>query len=118
MSVVSSQTIKEISPFNVGDTIRVHYKIIEGDKSRVQPYEGIVISKRGIGMSKTFMVRRIGADNIGVERIFPLFSPNIEKIEIVSEGKVRRAKLYYLRGRIGKAASKVKQKSKSVVKSE
>ena len=110
MSVVSSQTIKEIAPFNVGDTIRVHYKIIEGDKSRVQPYEGIVISKRGVGMSKTFMVRRIGADNIGVERIFPLYSPNIDKIEIVSEGKVRRAKLYYLRGRVGKAASKVKQK--------
>lgn len=111
MSAVASVTDKEITPFNVGDTIRVHYKIIEGDKSRVQPYEGIVIAKKGVGMSKTFMVRRIGADNIGVERIFPLFSPNIDKIEIVSEGKVRRAKLYYLRERVGKAATKVKQKT-------
>ena len=108
MSAVAQVTNKEITPFNVGDTIRVHYKIIEGEKSRIQPYEGIVIAKKGVGMSKTFMVRRIGADNIGVERIFPLFSPNIDKIEIVSEGKVRRAKLYYLRGRIGKAATKVK----------
>ncbi len=111
MSAVAEVTNKEITPFNVGDTIRVHYKIIEGEKSRIQPYEGIVIAKKGVGMSKTFMVRRIGADNIGVERIFPLFSPNIDKIEIVSEGKVRRAKLYYLRGRIGKAATKVKQKT-------
>lgn len=94
--------------FEVGDTIKIHYKIIEGDKSRIQPYQGIVISKRGEGMSKTFTVRHIGAENIGVERIFPLFSPNIDKIDVVRRGSVKRAKLYYLRGRIGKAATRVK----------
>lgn len=108
MSAVVETQNKEITPFNPGDTIKVHYKIVEGDKSRVQPFEGIVISKKGVGASKTFTVRRIGADNVGVERIFPLFSPNIEKIEVISFGKVRRAKLYYLRNRIGKAATKVK----------
>jgi large subunit ribosomal protein L19 len=108
MSAVAEIQNKEITSFNPGDTVRVHYRIVEGDKSRVQPFEGIVISKKGVGASKTFTVRRIGADNIGVERIFPLFSPNIEKIDVVSYGKVRRAKLYYLRNRIGKAATKVK----------
>lgn len=108
MSAVVETQNKEITPFNPGDTIKVHYKIVEGDKSRVQPFEGIVISKKGVGASKTFTVRRIGADNVGVERIFPLFSPNIEKIEVISFGKVRRAKLYYLRNRVGKAATKVK----------
>lgn len=108
MSAVVEIQNKEITSFNPGDTIKVHYRIVEGDKSRVQPFEGIVISKKGVGASKTFTVRRIGADNIGVERIFPLFSPNIEKIEVISHGKVRRAKLYYLRNRVGKAATKVK----------
>lgn len=108
MSGVIDTLNKEIIDFNPGDTIKVHYKIIEGGKSRVQPFEGIVISKKGVGASKTFTVRRIGADNIGVERIFPLYSPNIDKIEVISYGKVRRAKLYYLRERIGKAATKVK----------
>lgn len=96
--------------FNVGDTVVVNYKIIEGEKSRIQPYEGIVIAKKGAGMSKTFTVRRIGAAAIGVERIFPLYSPNIESITVKSKGKVRRAKLYYMRDRIGKAARKVKEK--------
>lgn len=96
--------------FNVGDTVIVNYKIIEGEKSRIQPYEGIVIAKKGAGMSKTFTVRRIGAAAIGVERIFPLYSPNIESITVKSKGKVRRAKLYYMRDRIGKAARKVKEK--------
>jgi large subunit ribosomal protein L19 len=108
MSGVVDLTNKELIDFNAGDTVKVHYKIIEGGKSRVQPFEGIVISKKGTGVSKTFTVRRIGADNIGVERIFPLYSPNIDKIEVVSYGKVRRAKLYYLRERVGKAATKVK----------
>jgi large subunit ribosomal protein L19 len=108
MSGVVDLTNKELIDFNSGDTVRIFYKIIEGGKSRVQPFEGIVISKKGTGVSKTFTVRRIGADNIGVERIFPLYSPNIDKIEIVSYGKVRRAKLYYLRERVGKAATRVK----------
>lgn len=94
--------------FRPGDTLRVHYKIIEGGKVRIQPYEGIVIARKGSGVSKTFTVRKMGADAIGVERIFPLGSPNIEKIELVKNGKVRRAKLYYLRERIGRAAMKIK----------
>ena len=97
-----------LSDFGVGDTVRVLYKILEGDKVRTQPYEGIVISKKGSGNSKTFTVRRIGADRIGVERIFPLFSPNIEKVEVIRRGKVRRAKLYYLRGKVGRAATRIR----------
>ncbi|MEK7595542.1 MAG: 50S ribosomal protein L19 [Patescibacteria group bacterium] len=94
--------------FNVGDTIKIHYKIVEGDKTRIQPYHGIVISKKGEGVSKTFTVRHIGAQNVGVERIFPLLSPNIEKVEVLKRGLVKKAKLYYLRSRIGKEATKVK----------
>ena len=90
--------------------MRVHYKVTEGDKSRIQPFEGIVISKKGSNVSKTFTVRKIGADSVAVERIFPLFSPNIDKIEVVKKGSVRRAKLYYLRDRVGKAASRVKER--------
>ena len=111
MSNVVDVKTKELTPFQSGDTVRVHYKIIEGDKARVQPYEGIVISLRGEGVSKTFTVRRIGADSIGVERIFALYSPNIDKIEDVSHGKVRRAKLFYLRNRVGKAATRVKTRT-------
>ena len=91
----------------VGDTVRVDYKIKEGDKERVQPFEGIVIAKKGAGEGKTFTVRKIAADGIGVERIFPLNSPWIEKLEVVKKGRPRRAKLYYLRERKGKAAMKV-----------
>ncbi|OGC45609.1 50S ribosomal protein L19 [candidate division WWE3 bacterium RBG_19FT_COMBO_34_6] len=104
------KTEVKIPDFRSGDTIKIYYKIIEGDKTRVQPYEGIVISKRGQGVSKTFTVRKIGADNIGVERIFPLSSPNITKIEVKKKGKVRRAKLYYLRGKQGKAAVRIKDR--------
>lgn len=93
--------------FRVGDTIRVYYTIKEGEKSRVQPFEGIVIAKKGKEKNKTFTVRRIAIGAIGVERIFPLYSPLINKVEIVKSAKVRRAKLYYLRSRLGKAAQKV-----------
>lgn len=103
-------TTNKLPEFRSGDTITVHYRIIEGDKVRTQPFEGIVISKRGEGVSKSFMVRKIGADGIGVERIFQLMSPNIEKIVVQKEGKVRRAKLYYLRGKVGKQATKVKER--------
>ena len=99
----------KIENFNPGDTVRVSYKIVEGNKTRIQPFEGIVLSKRGVGVSKTFTVRRIGADGIGVERVFAQNSPNINKLSVVSHGKVRRAKLYYLRDKVGKAASKVKE---------
>jgi len=101
---------ERIQDFEVGDTIKVSYKIIEGDKIRTQPFQGIVISKKGSGVSKTFIVRKIGADEIGVERIFPLQSPNIEKIEVMRRGKVRRAKLYYLRDRVGRKATRIKEK--------
>lgn len=95
--------------FRVGDTIRVHYKIVEGDKQRIQPFEGVVIRIRGSGSGKTFTVRK-ESYGVGIERIFPYYSPNIEKIEIVKYGKVRRAKLYFLRKYKGKEAmNKIKE---------
>lgn len=100
---------QELPEFRAGDTVRVHYKIIEGDKTRIQPFEGIVIAKKGKDAGKTFTVRKMGADRIGVERIFPLFSPNIVKIDVISHGKVRRAKLYYLRDKVGREATRIKE---------
>ena len=94
--------------FEIGDTVKVHYKIIEGNRERIQIFEGIVIEIDGKGINKTFTVRKISFE-IGVERIFPLFSPKIAKIESVRKGKVRRAKLYFLRERKGKSA-KLKEK--------
>lgn len=94
-------------PFKIGDLVRVHVKIIEGKRERIQVFEGYVIAVKNSGNRKTFRVRR-ESYGIGVERVFPLNSPRIEKIEVVREGKVRRAKLYYLRGKVGKAAQ-VKQ---------
>lgn len=93
----------DIPDFRTGDMIRVHAKIREGDKERVQAFQGVVIRKRGKGSNATFTVRKVSY-GIGVERIFPLHSPLIDKVEIVDRGKVRRARLYYLRGRRGKAA--------------
>ena len=101
---------EELPDFRVGDTIKLSYRIIEGEKTRIQPFQGIVISRKGEGVSKTFTVRRIGADKIGVERIFPLYSPNIEKLEVVKRGKVRSAKLYYLRGKKGREAMRIKER--------
>ena len=98
-----SQEREDIASFTVGDTIRVHFKIIEGKTERVQVYEGICISIRGKGLAKTFMVRKISY-GVGVERVFPLNSPKIAQVELVRRGRVRRAKLYYLRDRVGKAA--------------
>ena len=94
-------------PFKIGDLLRVHVKIIEGKRERIQVFEGYVIAVKNSGSRKTFRVRR-ESYGIGVERVFPLNSPRIEKIEVAREGKVRRAKLYYLRGKVGKAAQ-VKQ---------
>ncbi|MBX6755159.1 MAG: 50S ribosomal protein L19 [Thermorudis peleae] len=94
----------DIPPFSPGDTVRVHYRVVEGNNVRIQPFEGVVIRKRGGGTDATFTVRRIAAHGIGVERTFPLHSPFIEKIEVLRHGRVRRARLYYLRGRSGKAA--------------
>jgi len=95
---------KEIPQFRAGDTLRVAVEIVEGDKKRIQNFEGVCISIRGEGTGKTFIVRKIGANNIGVERIFPLYTESIKGIEVLRRGKVRRAKLYYLRSRKGKAA--------------
>lgn len=88
--------------FRVGDTVKVHYKIKEGNKERIQVFQGIVIQKRGAGISKSFTVRKVSS-GIGVERIFPVNSPNIDKLEVVRHGQVRRAKLFYLRSAQGKA---------------
>lgn len=89
--------------FNIGDLVKVHYKIIEGKRERIQVYEGYVIGMKGKGLSRTFKVRKISY-SVGVERTFPLYSPNIANIELVRRGKIRRAKLYYLRDRSGKSA--------------
>ena len=94
---------KEFPDFEPGDTVLVNVKVIEGDKSRVQAYEGVCIGRSGAGLNKSFTVRKISYGE-GVERVFPLYSPMIESIQLVRRGKVRRAKLYYLRGRRGKAA--------------
>ncbi|MCK5862569.1 MAG: 50S ribosomal protein L19 [Candidatus Hydrogenedentes bacterium] len=99
-----SKAAENIPKFNVGDTVRVHFRIVEGEKERIQVYEGVVISRNGAeSPTATFTVRRI-AFGEGVERVFPLHSPRIEKVDVVREGQVRRAKLYYLRDRVGKAA--------------
>ncbi|HBI35763.1 TPA: 50S ribosomal protein L19 [candidate division WWE3 bacterium] len=108
----ASKEEPRIPEFRVGDTIRVFYKIIEGEKMRIQPFEGIVISFRGSDISKTFTVRRIGADQVGVERILPLHSPNIEKIKVMKKGNVRRAKLFYLRDKVGREAMRVREAKK------
>jgi large subunit ribosomal protein L19 len=104
---------RSVTDFDVGDTVRVWVKVVEGDKERLQPFEGIVIARKGGGTRETFMVRKISF-GIGVERIFPLHSPVIDKIEVIKKGKVRRAKLYYLRSKKGKAA-KVKEKEKEQI---
>ena len=108
LKIISGDSIKETTPaFNIGDTIRVDVKIREGERERIQAFEGTVIAKKGSGVAETFTVRRV-AYGVGVERVFPLHSPNVAAIKVVRHGKVRRSKLYYLRDRVGKAA-KVKE---------
>ncbi|MBQ2717606.1 MAG: 50S ribosomal protein L19 [Clostridia bacterium] len=105
---INKENLKpEVPKFNVGDTVKVSVKVVEGTRERIQVFEGIVIAKRHGGISETFTVRRLSF-GIGVERTFPLHSPKITDVKVVRRGKVRRAKLYYLRGRTGKAA-KVKE---------
>jgi len=109
LKIIASDSLKpELPKFEIGDTVKVHVKITEGDKSRIQVFEGTVIAKKHGGISETFTVRRV-SHGVGVERVFPLHSPSVAKVEVVREGVVRRAKLYYLRDRVGKAA-KVKSK--------
>ena len=92
-----------VPDFRPGDTVRVHVRVVEGDKQRIQVFQGVVIARKGGGTRETFTVRKISG-GVGVERVFPLHSPNVDKVEVVRRGKVRRAKLYYLRGLRGKAA--------------
>lgn len=108
--IAQDSTKNETPKFNVGDTVRVSVNIREGSRERIQMFEGTVIAKKGSGISETFTVRRISY-GVGIERVFPLHSPNVVDIKVVRSGKVRRAKLYYLRDRVGKAA-KVKEQLK------
>ncbi len=94
--------------FNVGDTVKVSVKVVEGDKERIQPFQGVVIARRGSGTRETFMVRKVSF-GVGVERIFPVCSPTIQQVEVLKRGDVRRSKLYYIRGKKGKSA-KIKEK--------
>ncbi|PKM63133.1 MAG: 50S ribosomal protein L19 [Firmicutes bacterium HGW-Firmicutes-21] len=105
---VNEQVKKEIPSFNVGDTVKVYQRIVEGTRVRTQIFEGTVIARRNGGISETFTVRRVSY-GVGTEKTFPLHSPNVQNVEVIRHGKVRRAKLYYLRDKIGKA-SKVKEK--------
>ena len=107
--IESEQFRKNPMDFGVGDTVRVHTKVVEGDKERIQIFTGVVIGKRGRGLNETFTVRRISYGE-GVERVFPVHSPRVDKIEVERKGAVRRAKLTYLRKRIGKGAVAVKEK--------
>ncbi len=111
LKIESAQFRKDNAKFNVGDSVKVHTKVVEGDKERIQIFAGIVIGKRGTGLNETFCVRRISYGE-GVERIFPYHSPRVDKIEVERQGDVRRAKLTYLRKRIGKGATLVKELEK------
>lgn len=113
-AVEDSVKAEKLPDFRIGDTVTVYVRIVEGDKKRLQPYTGVVIARRGKGTGESFTVRRI-VNNEGVERIFPIHSPKIAKLEIVRSGHVRRAKLYYLRERVGKA-TRVKEKKRAVVR--
>ena len=108
LKLIAGDSVKAEAPvFSIGDTVRVDVKIREGDRERIQAFEGTVIAKKGSGVAETFTVRRV-AYGVGVERVFPLNSPNVAAVKVVRYGKVRRSKLYYLRDRVGKAA-KVKE---------
>ncbi len=108
LKTIAADSVKAEAPqFNIGDTVKVSVNIREGQRERIQMFEGTVIARRGSGVAETFTVRRV-AYGVGVERVFPVHSPNVKKVEVVRHGKVRRAKLYYLRNRVGKAA-KVKE---------
>jgi large subunit ribosomal protein L19 len=107
-AIEQEQVRRDLNKFNIGDYVRVHLKIKEGNRERIQVFEGTVIARKGSGIKETFTVRKISY-GVGVERVLPLHSPKIQNIEVVRRGKVRRAKLYYLRDRVGKAA-RIKEK--------
>ena len=101
---------KKVTDFNIGDTVRVFVKVVEGDKERIQPFDGVVIARKGSNTRETFTVRKISF-GVGVEKIFPVYAPAVNKIEVLKNGRIRRAKLYYLRGKKGKAA-KIREKER------
>lgn len=103
---------KDIPDFRPGDTVRVNYKVVEGERERIQAFEGVCIARRNAGVSSAFTVRKISSGE-GVERVFPLYSPNVDSIVVVRQGRVRRAKLYYLRGRRGRAA-RIRERRRTV----
>lgn len=107
--IESQQFRKTIPDFGVGDTVRVHTKVVEGDKERIQVFSGVVIGRRGHGLNEMFTVRRISYGE-GVERVFPIHSPRVERVEVERKGRTRRAKLTYLRTRLGKGATLVQEK--------
>ncbi len=107
--IESEQFRKEPAQFGIGDSVRVHTKVVEGDKERIQVFSGVVIGRRGRGLNEMFTVRRISYGE-GVERVFPVHSPRVEKVEVERKGRARRAKLTYLRKRLGKGATLVKEK--------
>ena len=108
LKLIAQDSLKsEVPAIEIGDTVKVHVKIREGEKERIQVFEGTIIARRGSGVAETFTVRRLSY-GVGVERVFPVHSPNVAKVEVVRHGRVRRSKLYYLRDRVGKAA-KVKE---------
>ena len=108
LKIITEDSVKKDLPkFNIGDTVRVHVNIREGERERIQMFEGTVIARKGSGVAETFTVRRVSY-GVGVERVFPIHSPNVQGVDIVRKGRVRRSKLYYLRNRVGKAA-KVKE---------
>jgi large subunit ribosomal protein L19 len=111
--IEKEQYRKDEAAFNVGDSVRVHTRVVEGEKERIQVFAGVVISRRGHGLGESFTVRRISYGE-GVERVFPIHSPRVDKIEVERKGNVRRAKLTYLRKRIGKGATLVKEKTEKV----
>ncbi len=118
IKAIESEHLSDVAEFNIGDTVKVHYRIVEGKTERIQIYEGTVIARNNSGTSETFTVRKISC-NVGVERVFPLHSPRIEQVELVRRGRIRRSKLYYLRGRKGKSA-KIRElvKKKKIEKAE
>lgn len=110
IKVIEEGFRRQVSDFNVGDTVKVFTRVVEGDKERLQPFQGVVIARKGGGVRETFMVRKVSF-GVGVERIFPLHSPSLDRIEVLKKSSVRRAKLYYLRHKRGKAA-KIKEKER------
>ena len=115
---MSQYMLYKDQPIAVGDTVRVHQEILEGDKKRVQVFEGLIIAIKNRGLGQTFTVRKIATGGIGVEKIMPVHMPSIQKIELKRKGNVHRAKLYFLRDRIGKSATKVKEKTADVKPAE